>query len=95
MTAHPTVDTAALIEQFPLIKDLQALEELSWFNPAATATSATDGLAKVGLTEAAIQDAADRLKRFAPYLAEVFPDAARTYGILESPLVEYRSSRPR
>lgn len=87
MTTHFTVDTAALVEQFPLISNLQALEELSWFNPAATATGAAEGLAKVGLTEAAIQDAADRLKRFAPYLAEVFPDAAKTYGILESPLV--------
>ena len=44
MTAHPTVDTAALIEQFPLIKDLQALEELSWFNPAATATTSTTAM---------------------------------------------------
>ena len=87
MTVQKAPDTAALTEQFPLIKDLQALKELSWFNPAATATIATDGLARVGLTDAAIQDAADRLKRFAPYLAEVFPDAARTYGILESPLV--------
>lgn len=87
MTVHKAPDAAALTEHFPLIKDLQALKELSWFNPAATATIATDGLARVGLTDAAIQDAADRLKRFAPYLAEVFPDAARTYGILESPLV--------
>jgi D-serine dehydratase len=87
MTTHDSVDLAAVTEQFPLIKDLQSLAELSWFNPAATATPAAEGLAAVGLSEEDVRDAADRLKRFAPYLAEVFPDAATTYGIIESPLV--------
>ncbi|AGS35001.1 D-serine dehydratase [Corynebacterium maris DSM 45190] len=87
MTTHDPVDIVAVTEQFPLIKDLQSLKELSWFNPAATATPAAEGLAAVGLDEADVRDAADRLQRFAPYLAEVFPDAAKTYGIIESPLV--------
>ena len=87
MTTHDPVDIVAATEQFPLIKDLQSLKELSWFNPAATATPAAEGLAAVGLDEADVRDAADRLQRFAPYLAEVFPDAAKTYGIIESPLV--------
>ena len=87
MTTPTPVDVAAVTEQFPLITRLQNLEELSWFNAEATALTAAEGLAAVGLNETDIRDAADRLKRFAPYLAEVFPDAARTYGILESPLV--------
>ena len=40
MTTHDSVDVAAVTEQFPLIKDLQSLKELSWFNPAATAAPA-------------------------------------------------------
>ncbi len=87
MTERAPVDVAAVTEQFPLITRLRELGELSWFNPAATAVTAEEGLAAVGLDESDIRDAADRLKRFAPYLAEAFPDAARTYGILESPLV--------
>ena len=85
-TSNP-VDVVAVTEQFPLIKDLQSLKELSWFNPAATATPAAEGLAAVGLDETDIREAADRLQRFAPYLAEVFPDTAKTHGIIESPLV--------
>ncbi|MDR7329190.1 D-serine ammonia-lyase [Corynebacterium guangdongense] len=87
MNTHHPVDVAAVSEQFPLITRLQNLEELSWFNPEATSRTAEEGLAAVGLSESDVRDAADRLKRFAPYLAEVFPDATRTYGILESPLV--------
>ena len=87
MTVPEPFDVSALVERFPLIRELQALRETAWFNPAAAAASAAEGLARVGLTESDVRDAADRLRRFAPYLAEVFPDTARTYGILESPLV--------
>lgn len=72
------------IQEFPLIQDLKDLTEVSWFNPAIK--NAQEGLAHVGLTRDQIQDAADRLKRFAPYLQEVFPETSATGGILESPI---------
>ncbi|WP_054953915.1 D-serine ammonia-lyase [Flaviflexus massiliensis] len=73
------------VEEFPMISSLQEMTELEWFNPNIKNT--VEGLAHVGLTEADIKDAADRLRRWAPYLADVFPAAAPTAGILESPLV--------
>ena len=72
------------VEEFPLIQELIDLKETDWFNPAVL--PAKEGLAKVGLTVADIDDAAARLKRWAAYLVEVFPAAHRTAGILESPL---------
>ena len=68
----------------PLIRDLIALRETHWFNPKIKDAAA--GLADVGLTRVDIQDAADRLKRFAPYLADAFPATRATGGIIESPI---------
>lgn len=72
-------------QALPLMKPLTAMTETSWFNPDIL--GAADGLAEVGLTRTDIEDAATRLKRFAPYLATVFPDTRATLGIVESPLV--------
>lgn len=71
---------------YPLIQRLLALEETVWFNEQVGPNSMAH-FNEVGLTAADIQDAADRLKRFAPYLARLFPAARSTAGILESPLV--------
>lgn len=71
-----------LIAQYPLVNDLVALKETTWFNPGTT--SLAEGLPYVGLTERDVQDAHDRLTRFAPYLAKAFPETAATGGIIES-----------
>lgn len=70
--------------EYPLIKDLIALREFAWFNPAVQPSR--QALPGVGLTTADIDDAADRLRRFAPYLAENFDATRRTAGIIESPI---------
>ncbi|EQO13895.1 D-serine dehydratase 1 [Escherichia coli HVH 28 (4-0907367)] len=75
----------SLIAQYPLVKDLVALQETTWFNPGTT--SLAEGLPYVGLTEQDVQDAHARLSRFAPYLAKAFPETAATGGIIESELV--------
>lgn len=72
-------------KDYPLVKELVGLKETSWFNPAVKKTA--EALPEVGLTVADIEDAAARLKRFAPYLATVFPETRSQLGILESPLV--------
>ena len=77
-------DLAEWTATYPTLKTLLRCEETAWFNPYATA--AAEGLSRVGLTRADIEDARDRLKRWAPYLAQVFPAARPTGGILESPL---------
>jgi len=73
-----------LFEQYPLLNQLVSLKETAWFNPNTTTVDVA--LPYVGLTQADVQDASDRLTRFAPYLAQVFPDTAINAGIIESPI---------
>src|SRR5690606_19955716 len=80
-----TDHTHALVAQFPLIEELIALKEITWFNPRTT--SLAEGLPYVGLTQSDVDDAHARLNRFAPYLAKAFSETAATHGIIESELV--------
>ncbi|GHY92868.1 D-serine dehydratase [Vibrio cholerae] len=80
-----TINIEQLTEQYPLVKELIELKEVSWFNPSITRLE--EGLSYVGLGSEDIQDASQRLKRFAPYLAKAFPETAKTNGIIESELV--------
>lgn len=75
-----------LIQQVPLLKKLISLEEVCWFNPKAT--NLETGLPCVGLGLNDIQQASYRLKRFAPYISEVFPETKINQGMIESELVE-------
>ncbi|HBI11356.1 MAG TPA: D-serine ammonia-lyase [Franconibacter pulveris] len=77
-----TPSPAELAAAFPLLNDLIALRETAWFNPAATTLA--EGLPYVGLTQADVRDAEARLARFAPYIAEVFPQTRAMQGIIES-----------
>lgn len=75
-----------LIANYPLVKELINLQEIEWFNP--NITTLEEGIPYVGLSKNDTKDAAERLKRFAPYLCKAFPDTAKTNGIIESELVE-------
>ncbi|MEB8195520.1 D-serine ammonia-lyase [Raoultella terrigena] len=86
-------DMTTLIAQFPLLKDLIALKETAWFNPATTTLA--EGLPYVGLTDEDVRDARARLERFAPYLAQAFPETAATGGIIESELVAIPAMKAR
>ncbi len=80
-----TINIEQLTEQYPLVKELIELKEVSWFNPSITRLE--EGLSYVGLGSEDIQDASQRLKRFAPYLAKAFPETSKTNGIIESEVV--------
>lgn len=69
----------------PLLKELMQEQETAWFNDQVL--PAKDGIERVGLTVTDVDDAADRLKRFAPLIMELFPTTASSMGIIESPLV--------
>lgn len=73
------------VRDVPLVGPLVGYRETQWFNPGLMPTA--EAIAEVGLDRGDIAGAAARLKRFAPYMATVFPDTRRTLGILESPLV--------
>ncbi len=66
----------------PLVRDLVALQETTWFNPAVAPVA--QALGDVGLTAADVADASARLARFAPYIQRVFPETAGSKGIIES-----------
>jgi len=68
----------------PRVEDLVTLRETCWFNPGIVPTA--QALGDVGLTATDVSAASARLQRFAPYLAEVFPDTAASGGIIESPI---------
>lgn len=74
-----------LIVQHPIVKDLIELKETAWFSPSFTTLE--EGLPYVGLNQTDIDDARDRLTRFAPYLMVVFPETVATGGMIESELV--------
>ncbi|WP_259048242.1 D-serine ammonia-lyase [Klebsiella sp. BIGb0407] len=74
-----------LIRQTPIVSDLISLQETFWLNRHFT--HAADGLKKVGLTRHDVEEAEARLQRFAPFLAEAFPETAVTQGIIESDAV--------
>jgi D-serine dehydratase len=84
-------DIQTWLKQYPLLNKLISTEEVFWLNPnlkkfdAASLTSP--------LTFEDIRDAEERLKRFAPYIAKVFPETRKTHGIIESPLVRIPSMK--
>ena len=74
-----------LTTKHPLLDKLVDTKEVFWQNPLYKNESFEGA---EDLTMAGITDAENRLKRFAPYLAKVFPETADTKGIIESPLRE-------
>ncbi len=79
------MDTHQLISDFPLLKKLIALDEICWFNP--NITTLDEALPYVGLEASNINDASDRLARFAPYIMTAFPETVMSNGIIESDIV--------
>ena len=75
----------AQLHRLEIVQQLAAHTPLFWNNPQQL--PATEGLAQVGLTLEDVQDAAARLQRFAPLIAEAFPESRSRGGIIESEVV--------
>lgn len=74
------------IREYPKIQELIDYKETIWLNDnIRSMDTVADDLA---LTENDILDAEARLKRFAPYIAHVFPETTDQAGIIESALTE-------
>lgn len=78
--------------RFPLIRDLVALQQTTWFNPGVATTA--HALGDVGLTAADVADASARLTRFASYLQRVFPETQSSGGIIESDIMPLTRLQP-
>ncbi|WDY58632.1 D-serine ammonia-lyase [Pseudomonas sp. PSKL.D1] len=79
-------DLQAWQAEYPLMAPLLRLEPVSWFNPAIAPLA--QALGDIVLSATDVQQASQRLQRFAPFLAQAFPEVAATGGIIESELVE-------
>ena len=79
-------------DSYPLIRELVALQETTWFNPGVA--SVAQAIADVGLTSADVADASARLSRFASYLRLAFPETECSAGIIESDIVPMAHLQP-
>lgn len=73
------------MEEFPLLKDIIKTEEVFWIN--SKKEKFEEAIKKISLSEECVKDAEKRLKRFAPYIAKVFPETQEKGGLIESPTV--------
>ena len=72
-------------QECPLLQQIIATEEVFWINPQLeTCNNRIDNM-PLGITD--IEDAEQRLLRFAPYLVKVFPETQEKNGIIESELL--------
>lgn len=77
-------------EQIPAVRDAAEGKETMWLNDRKCPES-QQGEKAVSRNQ--IEDARRRLERFAPYLAEVFPETQSSGGIIESELREIRGMK--
>jgi D-serine dehydratase len=68
----------------PLLKGVMAGQEVFWSNPGYRSADTT--FKSIPLSCKEVADAQARLKRFAPFIAKVFPETRADNGIIESPL---------
>jgi len=69
---------------YPLLEDIVATREVFWANPQYRPFEEVIGNLSIG--EAEVKDAEERLRRFAPYIVQVFPETKDSLGLIESPL---------
>lgn len=71
--------------EYPLIEKIMSTQEIFWVNPKYGSFAEAGKLLPVGVRD--LEEAEERLKRFAPYIAKVFPETQQTNGLIESPFV--------
>ncbi|HSQ88882.1 D-serine ammonia-lyase [Romboutsia sp.] len=79
------------IEEYPLLKEIIDLKEVLWIN--SQYSDFEEGMKNVSLNEDDVLDAQERLNRFAPYIAKVFPETKEENGIIESPIVKINNMK--
>lgn len=91
MAGFERKDLHKWIKRYPALTTLMSMEEFFWLNPHMETFQTA--LEKAPLTGADVMEAEQRLLRFAPYIAKVFPETQRTNGLIESPLVRIPSMK--
>lgn len=73
-----------MANEITILNDIRATNNVFWSNPLKSDFETASKKAR--FSKADVDDAEARLERFAPYLAQVFPETQATDGIIESPL---------
>ncbi|MDD2494488.1 MAG: D-serine ammonia-lyase [Tissierellia bacterium] len=74
-----------------IIKEVSDLKEIFWLNSKLKPYEEAKSL--INLNTEAIDDAEERLNKFAPLIKKVFPETEHTNGIIESPIKEIEKMR--
>lgn len=82
-----------MIDKYPNLKDVSEMKEVFWLNPKLRTYE--EARLAINIDLAAIDDAENRLKKFAPLIEKVFPETAESHGIIESPLKEIDNMKNR
>ena len=72
------------LNRCPQLSEIMACREVTWIAPPATEQMTSSGQMILNIGD--IDDAADRLDRFRPLIAQAFPETANDGGVIESPL---------
>ena len=80
-----------LVSEQPLVKQMQRREEVFWVNPQKT--SFAESMEDCELNAGDVEDAQQRLLRFAPLIEKYFPETKPLHGLIESPLVEINAMK--
>ncbi len=78
------IDLAELEKKTPILKDIRNEKEVFWMNPDKT--SCEEAMNHIELTMEDINDAEQRLQRFAPFIMKCFPETKDRNGLIESVL---------
>ena len=85
ITVLPSGKTmAACLHEFPMLKDIMATKEVFWINPRYDIFE--NAIKNISLNEKDVQEAENRLVRFAPLISKLFPETKASNGIIESPM---------
>lgn len=81
------------LEIDPILKKMQAAEEVIWLNPDKIPYADVKNSCELAMAD--IEDAEARLQRFAPFIMKCFPKTEARGGIIESVLTEIPNMRNR
>lgn len=80
-----------LEENFPILNEMQKGNEVIWVNPDKV--SFAESMKECELSMADVEDAEERLKRFAPFIMKCFPETKDRNGLIESVLTDIPSMK--
>ena len=70
--------------EIPVIKEISQAQETGWVNPKIKPWHEVKG--QLNVTSKDIDDAEERLQRFAPFIRKCFPETEKDEGLIESVL---------